>query len=314
MQKKTFILREKSSLDKKTDALAENTLKEWDIPGIALSIVQENNIIKTEGYGVKQRGTFNKVDSETVFQICSLTKAFSTYMINILAEKGQLKWEEPIITYLPSFLLKDSIATSQMTLRDLLSHRTGLPGTSKECWRLWWHTKRTTDDLLNRLKFVDPAYPFRSHSTYNNMAYVLASQIASEVSGSKWEDLCEKHIFKSLGMKRTNFSYKFLLDDKNVASPHLIPDLKKDPIMWDNWESVKATGGINSCAKDMAIWMTHLLKSPNFRAIANPQSLFEFEGLLDELSMPSSKIFSHNQNIINYGLGWMIYTLNNYEI
>ncbi|MEI6242914.1 MAG: serine hydrolase [Chlamydiota bacterium] len=306
---------ENISLDREIDILSEATLQEWAIPGLALSVIHKGKEIKVAGYGVKQRGTFDKVNSETVFQICSLTKAFTALVVSMLVEQGKLEWEQPIVTYLPSFKLKVPYAQENITLRDLLSQRTGLPGISKQSWRLWWHTGRSTQDLMHRLSFVEAAYPFRSHFSYNNMSYVVASQAIAKVSGSSWEKLCKEKIFQPLGMKRTSLSHAFLLEDKNVASAHLLPSLKKEPIPWQNWDNMSATGGINSSAQDMAEWLKYcLLNRAVFITTRSPQGLFEVEGFLDEISMPAWAIYTHNQSIVNYGFGWMMYTLNNREV
>jgi CubicO group peptidase (beta-lactamase class C family) len=171
--------------------MAQQTLQEWDIPGLSLAVVHNDQDVAVAGYGVKQRGTTDPVDRETLFQIASLSKAFTAASIGMLVEKGSIQWEQPIKTYLPEFHLKDPAATDGMTLRDLLSHRTGLPGASKQCWRLWSCTNRSSDELIRRLGHVDPAYPFRAHFSYNNVAYLIASRVAERVSGTSWTKLCE---------------------------------------------------------------------------------------------------------------------------
>ncbi len=292
------------------DDLAKKAITEWDIPGLGLAIVHNGKPLRVCGYGTKKRGSPDPVTEKTVFQIASLTKAFTAATVGMLVEEGKLEWEKPIKDYLPSFQLKDQYAAHEMTLRDLLSHRTGLPGTSKECWRLWYHTGRSTEDLIQRLQYVDPAYSFRSHYSYNNMAYVVVSKVVEKVSGMPWTQFCEKRIFAPLGMSRTNLSYHFLTHDSNVASAHLIRSLQERPIPWENWECMAAAGGINSSATDMAAWLLYCLSSPKALTDAlKPQTLMEPEGFLDPIIGITWPIYAHEQKFVSYGFGWGMYSL-----
>lgn len=301
---------ESSPSKQEIDSLAQKTLSEWDIPGLGIAVVHKGSLVCVSGYGIKRRGSTEPVTEETIFQIASLTKAFTAASVGMLVEEGKLNWEKPIQEYLPDFQLKDEYASRAMTLQDLLSHRTGLPGTSKECWRLWYHTDRTAEDLIQRLKYVDPAYSFRSHFSYNNMAYVVASKVVEKVSSTPWTQFCEQRIFSPLGMKRTHFSYSFLKQDKNVASAHLCRFMQKEPISWENWENMAAAGGINSCAQDMASWMLYCLSSPKvLQESQKPKSVMEPEGLLGPFSVPTWSIYAHGKTIVTYGFGWFMYSL-----
>lgn len=225
------------------DSMANATLKEWDIPGMSIAVVHKGKDVKVAGYGVKQRGTTDVVNNETLFQIASLSKAFTASAIGTLVEQGKLQWEQPIKSFLPNFHLKDPVATEEITLRDLLSHRTGLPGTSKQSWRLWFNTNRSSDELVRRLANVDPAYPFRSHFSYNNVAYMIASKVAEQTSGTPWPTFCDQKIFSPLGMSRTHMSYDRLIHDQKAASPHLLRSMRERPIAPQNWESLSAAAG-----------------------------------------------------------------------
>ena len=301
-----------SDSSKKIDQLAEQTLKEWEIPGLALAVVHKGKEVRVAGYGVKERGGFDKVNADTLFQICSLTKAFTGVTVGMLVEEGKLKLEQPIRSYLPKFQLKDPVATEQMTLRDLLSQHTGLPGLPQGESLFWWNTGRTTEDLIHRLAYVEPAFPFRSHFTYNNMSYVISSQIVATAAGMPWHQFCKERVFEPLGMRRTNTSYESLTHDSNVALPHLLPHILEKPIVWGNWESLVAAAGINSCASDMALWLKYCLSnSVALQVTQRPQVLFEVEGFLEKVYIPMWSILAHGQPIANYGLGWMIYTLDN---
>jgi len=297
------------------DSMAQEALQEWGIPGMAIAIVCKGKDIAVKGYGEKERGKAHAVDSETLFQIASLSKAFTAAAIGMLVEQEKLQWEAPIKKELPTFNVKDPIAKNEMTLRDLLTHRTGLPGTAMQCWRLWYHTDRPFDDLVRRLSYVDPAFPFRSHFSYNNVAYAIAGSVAEHASEMPLQRFYEERIFRPLGMSRTHVSYSSLVNDSNVASPHLERFLHEQPIPWSNWEPLAAAGGINSCAKDMALWMKYCLSEPEpLKQSFQPQTIMEAGGFLDALTMPSWPIYVHDQEIVAYGFGWAMFSLGGRKI
>lgn len=297
------------------DQMVLKTMQEWQVPGLALSIVHKGEVVKADGYGVRVRGESGVVDGETVFQICSLSKAFTSCLLNMFVTEGKLLWEEPIIQRWPTFRLLDPVAQAQVTLRDLLSHRTGLPGLSLESWRLWWHTGRSAEDLIARLAFLPPAFPLRAHFTYNNLAYVVAAHLAEKIMGASWETMSHERIFSPLGMERTNFSYYFLTHDDNVAAPHKVENIRKAPIEWQNSENLAAAMGINSCAKDMAAWLKYCLQGHAVqRFTCTPQTLVEVEGMLGSSYDSLWRVMIHGAPVANYGLGWMSYTLNEREV
>ena len=295
------------------DALVQETLTEWQIPGLALAIVKNGKRLKVAGYGVRARGENASVDDHTLFQLCSLTKSFTASAISMLVDEGMLDWERPIIEYIPTFRLKDSFATQKMTLIDLLSHKTGLPGVSKQSRRLWYHTDRSTDELICRLRNLEFAFPFRSHFTYNHMSCVLAAKVLEKVTGMPWSRFCREKIFLPLKMLRTNTSYDDLMNDDNHASPHFKPTVSEKPIRMQNWDNIAPAVGINSCADDMARWLLFCLERPA-QQTQMPHTVFEREGLFEYLKDPGWPIFSHEQPVVNYGLGWMMYSLDNKKV
>jgi len=298
------------------DTLVEEVLTEWKIPGLALAIIHKGEEIKVAGYGVKKRGQPDRVDEQTMFQICSLTKAVTATTIGMLVDEGKLEWDRPIKEYLPSFQLKDSLATDKMTLRDLLCQRTGLPGISNDSSVLWYHTDRSPDELLSRLKDVEPLHPFRTRFTYNDMSYVVAAMVAEKVTKKPLSQLFQEKIFSPFGMQRTHTSYDALTQEGNVASPHNIPFYRAEPLQWENWECLIAAAGINSCARDMARWLLGYMNTKNAsqREIQKSQTLINVQGFLKSYEEPAWQIFSRGLEVVHYGLGWMMYTLNNKKI
>jgi CubicO group peptidase (beta-lactamase class C family) len=143
------------------------------------------------------------------------------------------------------------------------------------------------------------------------MAYVLGSKVLEKVAGVPWTTFCKDRIFSPLGMKRTLTSHDLFLKDSNAASAHFHPSYSQAPTVSGNGDSEVAAAGIISCAKDMSLWLQYCLSNPpSIQTCQKPQALFEVEGFLDPISCPLWSIYAHDQKIVNYGYGWMIYTLN----
>ncbi|MFA6915967.1 MAG: serine hydrolase [Parachlamydiales bacterium] len=293
------------------DQFVIQTMESWSTPGIALSIVQNDDVVKAQGYGTRERGVDAPVDENTLFQICSLTKAFTGLTASMLVDEKRLEWEEPVRTYWPEFKLKDETATQLMTIRDLLSGRTGLPSTGMQAWRLWWHTNRTEDELIQRTAEMNPAFSFRAHFSYSNMAYVLASKVMEKVSGKPWQEYCAEKIFKPLEMENTTFNFNTFLESDNKVKSHLAPYFRKDPIAYQSLDMIAAAGGIISNAKDMTKWLKYLLQQgPLIKETQNAQSVIE--PIISNVY--KWNIYTYFNPVAAYGYGWMLYRVGDKEI
>lgn len=294
------------------DHLTEETLRQWEIPGLALAVIQQGEEPYIQGYGVRERGTDKRVDIETLFQINSLTKAFTAITVNGLVKEGKLDWDAPLTAYIPNFQSKDPQVTEELSLRDLLCHRTGFPGNLHEGWRLWRNTYYTLENLIQRLAFIDLTLPFRSHYNYDNLGYAIAGEVVARTTGIPWKEFCCQNIFAPLGMNRTTISYALFAKDDNAALPHTYQVLK--PISGYDWEkdSMEAASGINSCAKDMALWLRYCLTHHSeFSEILKSHILINPEDFLLETDLPSFEIISHGKTHLHYTMGWWYYSIEN---
>ncbi len=293
------------------DQSAEKTLATWGIPGLSLAIVHQGREIKMQGYGFCERGKANLVDAKTLFQVASLTKAFTALTAAILVGEHKLDWDTPIRTYLPTLCFKDPIASREMNLIDLLSHKTGLPGTCSGEDNEWYKKDHTTEYLMQRLASIDPIFPFRSHFSYSNLAYQAASQVIASVIASPWDLFCKERIFDPLHMERTHFSYELLMEDTNRANPHLPMNQQFSSVPFLNWSQIKASGGMNSCVEDLAKWMQYCLFDIEMGSpIFQPHTLVDGQELVGDENFASTwAIYSHGQDLVHYGLGWMMYKL-----
>lgn len=298
------------------DALVVDAMKEWKIPGLSISIVLENKTVKTAGYGIKEVGRTDLVNENTLFQIGSLTKTFTAYAISSLIQQGILDWQTPIRSYLPYFLLSDPVATKETSLRDLLLHQTGLPNHPQQpWWRLWWWLNEKQDNLIARLAYVKLTCPFRSCFNYNNMGYVIATQVASSQLKKSWSEICHELILAKVPLSRTYLDHKILFQDANVAIGHIIANDCVNPAKWRNWDHMSGAAGIQSCAADMERWLNFCLSDiPSMKGLLKGEIPMSANGLLGEDNQTLWSIYTHNQNNAKCAYGWFSYSIDGIQI
>jgi CubicO group peptidase (beta-lactamase class C family) len=236
------------------DKYIEKARKDWDVPGLAVAIVIDGEIVHAKGYGVLEQGKKEKVDEHSLFAIASNTKAFIATSLSMLVEEGKLKWDDPVIKYLPYFSLYDSYTSQNTTVRDLLCHRVGLGTFSGDV--IWFKSNYTAEEVVKHIRFVPQAYGFRSGYGYSNLMYITAGEVIKAVSGQSWAEFVRENILEPVGMDRTQTSVLDLKGMDNVAIPHK-PDWEghNHPISWVPWEASGAAGGLISSVHDMALWM-----------------------------------------------------------
>ncbi|MGH9751387.1 MAG: serine hydrolase [Blastocatellia bacterium] len=184
------------------DALVSEAMKHWQTPGSAVIVVRGDEVVYLKGFGVKDVNTKQPVTPDTIFAIGSTTKAFVTAAMAILADDGKLRWDDPARKHLPYFRLSDPLANENVTLRDLVTHRTGLIRHDM----LWYGSPWSREEIIRRVGFVPLSYGFRSTFQYQNIMFLTAGQVVGAASGSSWEEFTQKRIFDPLGMKSANFS------------------------------------------------------------------------------------------------------------
>jgi len=175
------------ALPRDLDAYVARVMKDFEVPGIALAIVKDGKVLLASGYGVRTLGNPAPVDERTLFGIASNTKAFTATALGLLVEEGKLQWDAPVINYLPWFQMYDPFVTRELTIRDLLVHRSGLGLGAGDL--LWWPTS-TYDrkEISRRLRYIKPETSFRSAFAYDNVLYSVAGEVIEAVSGQTWED------------------------------------------------------------------------------------------------------------------------------
>ncbi len=241
------------------DAYVQRVMKAFDVPGIGLAVVKDDVVVVARGYGVRKMGEPAPVDGRTLFGIASNTKVFTATALGLLVEQGRLQWDAPVVNYLPWFQLYDPYVTRELTIRDLLVHRSGLGLGAGDL--LWWPPSTyNRKEIAGRLRYIKPATSFRSAYAYDNVLYLVAGAVIEEVSGQSWEDFVASHILAKVGMTSSNVRHSSAAAGGNVATPHAEVDGRVRPIAPFDSDNTNPAGGVNSCAEDMAKWLRLMLK------------------------------------------------------
>lgn len=297
----------------KIDAYIQKSIIEWGSPGFAIAIVKDDEIIFSKGYGFKKSGDPARVDENTLFAIGSQTKAFTAAAIAILVDEGKLKWDDPVIKYLPEFQLSDPWVTGKLTIRDCLSHRLGYDPLDL----LWILTDFKKEELLRRYRYAKPTAEFRNSFEYNNMMFLLAGEIIARISGMSWDEFVAQRIFLPLNMKSSNTSITRFSSAMNLATPHEIIDAKIQPIPYRNFDNIGSAGAINSNVLDMANWIRFqlgiglydglkILSPEGMKEMHSPQTIVALDKWKEMAQVTFSAYSRLNSTFATYGLGWFI--------
>ena len=242
------------------DRYVDSVMRAFSVPGMAVTIVKDGRVVVARGYGVKKLGERALVGPRTNFGIASNTKIFTATALALLVEEGKIEWDAPVVRYLPAFAMYDPWVTREITVRDLLVHRSGLGLGAGDL--LWWPAS-TYDrkEVVRRLRFIKPATSFRSAYAYDNVLYSAAGELIEAVSGKSWEDFMSSRIVAKVGMASSNVRHSQGGVGADAAAPHAEVDGVVRPIAAFLSDNVNPAGGINSNAEDMARWMMVQLDS-----------------------------------------------------
>ncbi len=290
------------------DAYVQKVLETFQVPGVAVAIVKDGQVVLAKGYGVRTLGKPERVDSLTRFGIASNTKAFTATALAILVERGKIKWDEPVRTYLPDFAMYDPFVTREITVRDLLVHRSGLGLGAGDL--LWWPASTyTRAEIARRLRYIKPATSFRSAYAYDNVLYLVAGQLIEKISGKSWEAFITDELLTPLGMSHSTVRHADAAAGGNVATTHaevdgvvrIVPPMTSD--------NTNPAGGINAGAADIARWMITQLDSgrtPDGKRLWSPRSARElWTGVTPmPIGTPAAALAPFRANFNLYGLGF----------
>ncbi|MGH8181731.1 MAG: serine hydrolase [Steroidobacteraceae bacterium] len=291
------------------DTYVHEAMTQWKVPGLAVAVVKDGHVVVVRGYGVRELGKPGRVDADTLFDIASNTKAFTAAALGTLVSAGKLQWDDPVVKYVPGFRLDSPYVTAAITLRDLLSHRSGYCDPSA----MWYTSDDTTANIVARLQYQQASFGLRAHFCYNNAMYMVASLFVPAVTGETWNRYVAATLFAPLGMTHTVSTAAAVAAASDVARPHGEVDGKVrviQPYWSNNMDVFAAVGGINSSVNDMSHWMLMLLADGRYqgrkvldpsiiRSMETPQSLVQTDSDLGgwlSTQTPDARFYA-------YGLG-----------
>lgn len=289
------------------DAYLDKALKDWDVPGMGVAVVNKDGVIFSKGYGVKDIKTGEAVDANTIFAVASNSKAFTASAVALLVDQGKLTWDDKVVDHLPWFKLYDPYVTANMTIRDLLSHRSGLATFSGDL--LWYGTDYSSEEVVKRAQYLKPVYGFRTTFGYSNITYLTAGLIVEKISGQKWAQFVKNNFFTPLGMTSSVASIKEFNEKTNLAQPHTTFEDKTIRIDYLNWDNIAPAGAIISSANDMAKWIQLQLNYGKWNGtqIISEKSLNEmwYPQIMNTVSKTSREYWP-STHFKGYGMGWSI--------
>ncbi len=301
----TIVAPPKAGLDG-FDEWINQALKDFKVPGAAVVVVQGEKIILVKGYGMRDVAKQLPVTPQTLFAIGSITKSFTVTMLGTLVDEGKLDWDKPVREYVPGFRMYDPVATDQMTTRDLVTHRSGLPRHDL----VWYSSDFSREDIImNRLPYLQNSKPFRSTFQYNNLMFMTAGYLGGKLNGTTWEEAVQQRVLAALGMKNTNFSVFDSQKNADFAEPYRknreTDEVKQIPFYVQG--AIGPAGEINTCAADLG---TYLLFHMNRGKFEGKQLLSENNSI--QMQIPQMVIQEAppfpELGTEEYGMGFMIST------
>jgi CubicO group peptidase (beta-lactamase class C family) len=289
------------------DRYVQRAARDWHVPGLAIAVVSGDSLVFARGYGVAEVGKAAPATEHTRFAIGSTTKAMTTAALAMLVDEGKLKWDDKVIDHLPELRLYDPYATRELTVRDLLTHRSGLPNTD-----VLWATREnqyTIPEMMRRLRYVRPNSSFRSTWTYQNVVYSIGGLLVERLSGMPWETFLRTRLFAPLGMRETEPLVADIRGKADVAAPHEEVNDTARVVPLRSTDAVAPAGSVWSSVADMSRWMRfmldsgrvgtqRLIKPATFQEIVAPQiraPIGQYPAL--ELAQP---------HFLSYALGWFV--------
>jgi len=236
------------------DAYVARVMAAFQVPAVSLAIVKDGQVVVSKGYGIRKLGESAPADATTLFGIASNTKLFTATALGLLVEEGKVEWDAPVVRYLPWFQMWDPYVTRELTVRDLLVHRSGLGLGAGDL--LWWPPSTYgRKEIAERLRFIRPATSFRSAYAYDNVLYLIAAEVIESISHQSWEDFVSTRILTKAAMTTSRVRQSAVGAGDNIATPHAEVGGTVRPIAPFVSDNTNPAGGIGANADDMAKWL-----------------------------------------------------------
>jgi CubicO group peptidase (beta-lactamase class C family) len=288
------------------DTAFERVLKTWYGAGFAVAVVEKDKIVYAKGFGYKDYEKKIPVDANTLFAIGSCTKAFTSATLGLLQADNKVNFDKPVREYLPTLQFYNEQMNSKIIVRDLMSHRTGLP---RHDYSWYGFPSSSRDSLMKRIQYQEPSFDIRAKWQYNNFMFLLQGMITEKITGKLWEENVREKIFKPLGMNKTNFSIKDLAKDADASLGYYV---KKDSIIkkmdYYNIDAMGPAGSINSSVNEMANWVMAWINGGKFKGTQVLPAAYVTEAMSSQMvigaALPSKE--KPDVHFSNYGFGWFL--------
>lgn len=296
------------------DALVQKTMKTFDVPGMAVAVLKDGKIYHKNTYGVSSLKTNAAVNENTLFGVASNTKAFTTAALAQLIDDNKMKWDTKVTDIIPEFKLHDPYVTSEFTVRDLVSHRSGLGLGAGDLMVFPAKNTTTKEEMIHNLRYLKPVSSFRSKFDYDNLLYIIAGEIVARVSGKNFDDYIADNFFKPLGMKRSLLSIREIAADANRIDGHAPVNGKLEITGYTFTQIATPAAGIYASINDMSTWVQALIDDGKYGEQLQ-DSLFS-KKMHREMWTPQTLIKSgggpYNTHFSAYGLGWFLSDVSGY--
>jgi len=286
------------------DEYVTAAMVQWQVPGASIAIVKDGEVVLMRGYGVTRNDDGHAVTPETIFPLASITKNFTATALGVLVEEGKVGWDDPVVKHLPGIRFSDDYRTQHTTICDLLCHRTGLERGDM----LPRRNDVTNEEILRRIRYLQPVHGFREKWEYNNLMYYLAGEVVAKASGRDWEQFLAERLLQPLDMNSTTTRHPESPSNR-TAVPHRLIDGK--PIPDEPLVSVSKfspAGSMHSTAADMAKWLLASLASLDHeRALLKPETRRLMQSI--HMSVPAAWDRTGNPyaaRFYGWGFGWRV--------
>ncbi|MBL8269808.1 serine hydrolase [Steroidobacter sp.] len=318
------------------DRYIEQARGEFGNVGLAVAVVHDDRVVFAQGFGLRQSGQPARIGPDTLFQVGSTTKALACASLGVLVDDGKLRWDDPVVDYLPDFQLRDPWLTRQLTVRDTVTHRSGIVGAPYLVMSVM-----SADDVIRQLRYAKPDGAFRDSFQYSNPMYGVAGKVAGAVSGMSWNEFVRRRLLQPLQMNRSGTSpYEFWdpkfvtspfqgsapasrpsytdARDADVAMPHVMDDRGQPHVVaWQSYDNAAAAGSIVSSAREMANWVIvnlnegrfagkQVLSKQTLQALHSVQNLrleepFPFQAASEGYAMGWNKVRYRDRSLLHHG-------------
>ncbi len=289
-------------------AMVAAALSTFDVPGLSVVVIKDDTVVLEQGFGVRQLGGTAPVDAHTLFAIGSISKSVTALCLAMLVDAGQLRWDDPVIQHLPSFQLSDSYVTREITIRDLLVHRSGLASVSGGT--LWYGSSYSRAEVVHRLRYLMPVSSFRSQYAYQNVTYLVAGQIVEALTGQTWDNFVRERIFAPLGMPVATTTIPNEQQVANIATPHALVGGSLQPVAHRNYDNVAPAASIYAGALELAQYLRLFLSGGAVDGVrlvdaARIAELWSAQTVIP-IETPHQELASLTPQFYAYALGWFV--------